>query len=62
MSADPDEERFAVGVKFGDLQIEFFINSKSTRNKRWAFFGLMTMIVILLFVVQFEPQIMELAR
>lgn len=31
---DPDEERFAVGVKFGDLQIEFFINSKSTRNKR----------------------------
>lgn len=62
MSIDPDEERFAVGVKFGDLQIEFFINSKSTRNKRWAFFGLMTMIVLLLFVVQFEPQIMELAR
>lgn len=59
---DPDEERFAVGVKFGDLQIEFFINSKSTRNKRWAFFGLMTMIVLLIFMVQFEPQIMRLAE
>ena len=56
--APPEEERFAVGVRLGDLQIEFFIDSKSTQSKRWAFFGLLTMIVLLLLAGELQPQLM----
>lgn len=57
-----EEETFSVGLQFGDLKVSFFINSRSTRNKRWAFFGLMTMIVLLLFAVELEPLLTEYAR
>ncbi len=62
MATDADEELFAVGLQFGDLKVSFFINSRSTRNKRWAFFGLMTMIVLLLFAVELEPLLTEYAK
>ena len=40
------------------MKIEFFIDSKSTQSKRWAFFGLLTMIVLLLLAGELQPQLM----
>jgi hypothetical protein len=57
-----EEETFSVGLQFGDLRLAFFINSRSSRGKRWAFFGLMTMIVLLLFAVELEPLLTEYAQ
>lgn len=57
-----EDETFSVGLQFGDLKVSFFITSRSTRNKRWAFFGLMTMIVLLLFAVELEPLLTEFAQ
>lgn len=62
MTPPVEEERFEVGLQFNELKVSFFINSRSTRNKRWAFFGLMTMIVMLLFAVQLEPLLTEYAQ
>lgn len=62
MTPEPEDEHFSVGLQFGDLKVSFFITSRSTRNKRWAFFGLMTMIVLLLFAVELEPLLKEYAR
>jgi hypothetical protein len=62
MTPEPEEETFSVGLQFGDLKVSFFINSRSTTGKRWAFFGLMTMIVVLLFAVELEPLLTEYAQ
>jgi len=51
----PEEETFSVGLRLGGAEvIGFHITAKSTRLKRWAFFGLLTMIVMLLFAMQFD--------
>lgn len=62
MTPVPEEETFSVGLQFGELKLAFFITSRSTRGKRWAFFGLMTLVVVLLFAVELEPLLKEYAR
>lgn len=52
---DPNEERFAIGLQFGQVDVKFYITSKSTTGKRWAFFGLLTMIVVLMLVREIAP-------
>ena len=62
MTSDPDEERFSVGLRFGQVNIEFYINSKSTTGKRWAFFGLLTFLIALLAVNFMAPQIKDMMQ
>jgi hypothetical protein len=45
---EPEDETFSVGLRLGGAEIiGFHISARSTRIKRWAFFGLLTMIVVL---------------
>lgn len=59
---DPDEERFAIGFQVGQVDVKFYITSKSTTGKRWAFFGLLTFLVALMALNFMAPQLMEYAQ
>jgi hypothetical protein len=53
-----DEETFKVAIRLGGAEIiGFEITARSSRMKRWAFFGLLTMIVLFLIAIQAAPQI-----
>lgn len=63
MTNEPEEETFSVGLRLGGAEvIGFHINAKSSRIKRWAFFGLITMVVMLLFAQQMGPQLAAYVR
>lgn len=54
----PEEETFSVGLRLGGSEvIGFHINARSTRAKRWAFFGLLTMAVLLLLFREIAPSL-----
>jgi hypothetical protein len=60
---EPEEETFSVGLRLGGAEIiGFHISARSTRIKRWAFFGLLTMIVVLLFAMEFAPELERFSR
>lgn len=58
MSAEPEEETFSVGLRLGGAEvIGFHINARSTRVKRWAFFGLLALVVLLLLFRELAPEL-----
>lgn len=52
----PEEETFSVGLRLGGSEvIGFHINAKSSQAKRIMFFGLLTMIVLILLFREVAP-------
>lgn len=59
---EPHEERFSVGLRLGGVEvIGFQITARSTSIKRWAFFGLLTMVVLILLFREIAPTIADFA-
>ena len=60
---EPEEETFSVGLRLGGAEvIGFHINAKSSKAKRWVFFGLLTMVVLILLFREVAPEIKEFLR
>lgn len=60
MTSEPHEEHFSVGLRLGGVEvIGFQITARSTSVKRWAFFGLLTMVVLILLFREVAPVITE---
>lgn len=52
----PEEETFSVGLRLGGVEvIGFHINARSSQAKRWAFFGLLTMVSLILLFQEVAP-------
>ena len=58
MTDEAETETFAIALRLGGAEIiGFSITSRSSRGKRWAFFGLLTMIVLIGLFIVIEPQL-----
>lgn len=63
MTGGIEEETFAIALRLGGAEIiGFSITSRSSRGKRWAFFGLLVTIVMVGLFVAVEPQLREYLR